>query len=146
MKKKRRSRAITLIEIMIVMVIIGLIASVFIFNMKGSMDDGKAFKTEQGSRQIQEVLALQMNRGAERSDVISNPAQHLKESQLIQDPNSLLKDGWGNPYEIYINDNDDIFVRSSRFLDYIGKRKHLSDDELKNRYSWMFPEGNCDQA
>ena len=46
MKKKKKQYALTLIEIMIVIVLIGLIGSVIGANMKGSLDEGKAFKTK----------------------------------------------------------------------------------------------------
>ncbi len=53
----------TLLEIMIVIVLIGLIGSVIGFNMKGSLDEGRAFKTRQAQEQIQDILMLEVARG-----------------------------------------------------------------------------------
>ena len=42
----QKKRALTLLEIMIVIVLIGIIGSVIGVNMKGSLDAGKAFKSD----------------------------------------------------------------------------------------------------
>ncbi len=53
-----KKRAITLLEIMIVIFLIALIGGVVGFNMKGSMDKGKAFKTSQAISRVKEILYL----------------------------------------------------------------------------------------
>ena len=56
MKKKY---TMTLLEIMIVIFIIGIIGSVIGYNMRGSLDNGKAFKTKEGSRKLYEIIQLE---------------------------------------------------------------------------------------
>ena len=51
-----KKRSVTLLEMMIVITLIGLIASVIGYNMKGSLDRGKAFKTEESQKQIKDIL------------------------------------------------------------------------------------------
>ncbi len=46
--KQYKRRYITLIEIMIVMFLIALITGVLAYNYRGSLDEGKAFKTKTG--------------------------------------------------------------------------------------------------
>lgn len=93
----------TLLEIMIVIFLIGLIGSVIGYNVKGSLEEGKAFKTEQGAMQIQDILSLEASDGTPLEEIVARPAYYLKRSGLCKDYNKLLKDGWGKPYEITSN-------------------------------------------
>ena len=57
---RRKKRTLTLMEIMIVIVLIGLIGSVIGINMKGSLDKGRAFKTKEAIRQIDDIFSLEI--------------------------------------------------------------------------------------
>ena len=46
----RKKRAITLLEIMIVILLIGLIGGVVSYNLKGTLDKGKAFASKEGAK------------------------------------------------------------------------------------------------
>lgn len=98
MKKKKRS--LTLLEIMIVIVLIGLIGSVIGVNMKGSLDKGKAFKTRMAIEQIQDILMLEVAKGASIDEVLKDTETYLKNSGLVKNPKTFLNDGWGKPFEI----------------------------------------------
>src|SRR3990167_6260687 len=91
---RRRKRPLTLLEIMIVIVLIGLIGSVIGFNMKGSLDEGRAFKTRQAKEQIKDILMLEVARGAPIADVVQQKEQYLRNSGLVLKPKSFLRDGW----------------------------------------------------
>jgi len=54
----KRKRPITLIEVMIVIVLIGIIASVVGYNMRGGLDKGREFQTERGREKLENVLNL----------------------------------------------------------------------------------------
>jgi len=111
----------TLLEVMIVIAIIGIISSVVGFNMKGSMDKGKAFKTVQGARQIHEILSLELSRVGKIDDLQSEAKALLQDSGLVQNVDKLLKDGWGNQYEIRYVD-DDVQVVSKYYTNYAEKK------------------------
>lgn len=121
---KRKKRPLTLLEIMIVILLIGLIGSVIGYNMKGSLDEGKAFKTRQGAEQIRDILLLEIAKGTPRDTVIANPARYLKQSGLVKDVNKLMKDGWNNPYEILPKYSHDISVVSERLISYDRSKNH----------------------
>ena len=87
MKKKRY---ITLLEIMIVILLIGIITSVVGYNVKGSLDKGKVFKTEQAQNQIKELLLLEVAKGKKIENVVKYAKQHLKDSGIPKDVDSLL--------------------------------------------------------
>ena len=55
----RKKRAITLLEIMIVILLIGLIGGVVSYNLKGTLDKGKAFAAVLG-HELEGVLHLAM--------------------------------------------------------------------------------------
>lgn len=137
--KKKGKKGLTLIEIMIVMLILGLISGLFMYNMKGSLEEGKAFKTEQASQQIQEIFSMQIAMGVDPELVQKEPELVLKNAKMFKDPKSMLKDGWGVSYKIEVSEDDEVFVRSDKFLTYVQKQKNLSEDILKEKYSWMFP-------
>jgi prepilin-type N-terminal cleavage/methylation domain-containing protein len=137
--KKKGKKGLTLIEIMIVILILGLISGLFMYNMKGSLEEGKAFKTEQASQQIQEIFSMQIAMGVDPELVQKEPELVLKNAKMFKDPKSMLKDGWGVSYKIEVSEDDEVFVRSDKFLTYVQKQKNLSEDIMKEKYSWMFP-------
>lgn len=106
-------------EIMIVIFLIGLIGGVISYNMKGSMDEGRAFKSERGIEQVGDLLRLAIAKGASLKDVQERPEFYIKQAGIVKDAEKLLKDGWGQPYEIVQDDaRADIIVRSKKLLDY----------------------------
>ncbi len=126
MKIRKKKRALTLIEIMIVIVLIGLIGSVIGVNMKGSLEEGKAFKTRKGIDQITDILMLEVARGASIEDVTHNPETYLENSGLVKNPKTFLKDGWGAQYDIKAGRSGDIIVRSENLKKYDLKKNRKS--------------------
>lgn len=102
MKKKKR-RYITLIEIMIVIVLIGLISGALAFNMRGSLDKGKAFQTEQRQQRIEEILSIAEAEGISPSD-IEKTWQKIVQKSPLADGDNTTKDGWGNEFTIAFTD------------------------------------------
>ncbi len=124
MKTRRKKRTLTLLEIMIVIVLIGLIGSVLGYNMKGSLDEGRAFKTRQAREQIHDILMLEVARGASIEDVVKDRQIYLKNSGLVKNPNALLKDGWGQEFEVKVDgrSNGEIIVHSARLKSHEDKK------------------------
>ena len=58
MKRKKRFY-LTLIELMVVIVLIGMISSVIAYNVQGSITKGKEMKTQQAAERLKEVIALE---------------------------------------------------------------------------------------
>jgi type II secretory pathway pseudopilin PulG len=122
---KKRKRPLTLLEIMIVIFLIGLIGSVIGYNMKGSLDEGKAFKTEQAMSQIHEILLLEVAKGATVDEVVGAPEHFLKRSMITRDPDALMKDGWGQKIKVSAKGNDDFYVSSQALADYKAKKNKI---------------------
>ena len=122
--KQRKKRALTLLEIMIVIVLIGIIGSVIGFNMKGSLDEGKAFKSRQAKEQITDILMLEVARGMSIEDVIAKREQVLANSGLVKKPKEFLKDGWGVEFEVkpHGRSSDKIIVSSAKLKAYEAKK------------------------
>lgn len=123
MKKNRvRKRAITLIEIMIVILLIGLIGGVLAYNLKGSLDEGKLFKSEQGAQQVRNILLLEVAKGRVTMTEVVNQWQNvIKNSPLVGKPEDLMRDGWGTYFNVRLNDSgDDLIVESTKQLQ-LGK-------------------------
>lgn len=121
--KLKKKHPMTLLEIMIVIFIIGIIGSVIGYNMKGSLEEGKAFKSKEGARQIYEVLTLEMAKGLTMEDVTSKTEEILKSSGMIKSAEDLLKDGWGVKYDIKATQSgDDIRIISGPYMNYLTKK------------------------
>lgn len=126
-KKRQKKRYLTLIEIMIVIFLIGLIGGVLAFNLKGSLDTGKKFKTEQGINKIRDILMMEVAQGSSIEDVVHNWPQKVKESNMAGQPEALLRDGWGEPYIVSASiDGLDIVVTSKGLDKYKEKNRDKS--------------------
>lgn len=125
MKNKKRKQTLTLLEIMIVIVLIGLIGSVIGFNMKGSLDEGKAFKSRQAKEQIRDILMLEVAQGANIEDVVNSKESYLENSGLVKNPKAYLKDGWGEPFVVRVGgrSHDTIVVESAKLKAYELKKR-----------------------
>ena len=129
---KRKKRSITLMEIMIVILLIGVISSVVGYNMKGSLDKGKAFKSKQGAAKIKEILEFEViDKGLAFKDFVGTKTDpekyvdHLLASGLFKEKKDCL-DGWGNPYVVTIEkkaDGEELVVESLALQKYEASHK-----------------------
>ena len=117
---------------MIVVLLIGIIGSVLGYNMKGSLDEGKAFKSREGAKQIRDIVLMQVDNDEELQNIIESEDDSaiegaLRASGLIVDPKKLLVDGWGNKYHYEIVDEEDGFsdlkVTSEKLIAYEAKKE-----------------------
>lgn len=122
---RKRRRHLTLIEIMIVIVLIGLISGVIAYNMRGSLHEGKMFKTEQGGAQVYNILMLEAARGRSLTDLAAGWQDAVRRSQLAKDPNQLLVDAWGHQYDVQAT-NDDLFIESSTYTQHYNQKNGTS--------------------
>jgi type II secretory pathway pseudopilin PulG len=117
---KAKKRYITLIEIMIVMFLIALITGVIAYNYRGTLEEGKAFKTKAAIEKLETILSLEIaNHPDEKSTISTGWKSIIDRSPLVHDPKALEKDGWGDEYVVEINDETDaITVTSKRYNEY----------------------------
>lgn len=126
MKKKR---AFTLLEIMIVIFLIGLIGSIIGYNMKGSLEEGKAFKTKQSMRKLIDILEMEIAKGADVEQMQENVEPFLERSGLVKKAKVLTKDGWGKPFVITIHDDGTVSVFSAQYNGYKRKKNNIAKYE-----------------
>lgn len=121
---KIQRRFVTLIEMMIVMFLIALITGVIAYNYRGTLDEGKAFKTKTGIEKIETILNLEVSKNPQLANQIQNEWQNvIRASPLVHDPNALIKDGWGEDYQVGIDsETGAVQVYSRKFEEY--KRTH----------------------
>ncbi len=128
----RKKRAITLLEIMIVILLIGLIGGVVSYNLKGTLDKGKAFASDEGAKKLEDILNLEIQQGTMTSQEIAQDTSDNRavvrsvvlNSGLIsaKQVDKFLKDGWGEFYTIGI-DGTQVSVKSDKLKDYKQKQK-----------------------
>lgn len=121
-------RFVTLIEMMIVMFLIALITGVVAYNYRGSLDEGKAFKTKAGIDKLQTILNLAL--ADSPGDNFSGDGWKgiVKSSPLVQNPDTLIKDGWGQDYTVQIDPSTNaVIVSSQKYEEYKKSHKTMFD-------------------
>lgn len=118
----RKKHSITLLEIMIVIFLIGLIGSVIGYNMKGSLDEGRAFKSREGAKHLQDLFMLAMANGKTYEEIVSDPADALRSTGLVSDPIKMLEGGWKESFVVALDSEDGIKVSSDKLLAYDEKK------------------------
>ncbi len=101
-KNKKRRSHITLIEIMIVIVLIGLIGGALAFNMRGSLDQGKVFQTEQKLKRIEDILSIAEAQGTSLDEIASTWETIVADSPLA-DGAKTTTDGWKEKFTVLSN-------------------------------------------
>lgn len=118
MKLKRRY--ITLIEIMIAMFLIALIIGVVGYNYRGALDEGKAFKTKAAIDRLENILNLAISENPNLRDSITSDWQNIiRQSPLVSQPDALLKDGWGQTFNVTLDQNHNVQVTSPAYNNYV---------------------------
>lgn len=110
-----------MIEIMIVMFLMATFMGVLAYNYKGSLEQGKAYKTKAAMDKLTSILSLRQAEDPSL-DFTSNWKEVVRTSPLVHSADSLIVDGWGRPYEVSINDNGEVCVRSEMYEKYTGKK------------------------
>ena len=124
--KKRKKRALTLIEMIVVMLLIAMITGAVAYNYNESLNEGKAFKTKEGIARIETILALEMAENNKKLDeVIQDWQGAVKRSPLVGKNTELIKDGWGEEYIVSVKDDkEEISVKSHRLDEYQNRKKN----------------------
>jgi len=143
--KNRKKKAITLLEIMIVIFLIGLIGSVIGYNVKGSLEEGKAFRSEQGIAKIKDILEMEMANGASVDQIIENPGFYLKNSGLVADSNKLLKDGWNQPCVFSKTKSGNTFSVTSAAWKKHKDKKQAKLPKQENSHAVEEPQDDSDE-
>jgi len=119
---KRRKRALSLLEIMIVIFLITLITGAIGYNMKGTLDRGRAFRTEQAKVQLHDLLLICLEEGVKPDELAKDPATYLKKYNLAKNSEKLVQDGWGSQFAIQYNQNKNDFKITSASYDKYKKK------------------------
>ncbi len=121
MRLKRKRHPITLLEIMIVILLIGVIGGVLSYNLKGTLDRGKDFRSEEGRKRLKEILELQVETGGYERSKLTGKSDSPEVKKCVMDsgfisPDNLdafLKNGWNEPFEIEERNNE-LHISSKR--------------------------------
>lgn len=136
MDKMIKKRCITLIEIMIVMFLIAMITGVVAYNYRGSLEEGRAFKTQQGIDKVKTILLLSIADNPSTWDEMRDKWEgYVKSSPLASNPKALVVDGWGEKYKvdpITVEGQKDVQVRSERYEAYLKAHPSLFHDAAQD--------------
>jgi len=123
LKKRKLKKAFTLMELMVVIIILGLLASFVLPSLTGKSEDAKRKLTCVQMKSIDQALKMY------KIDNSTYPSTEeglktLVDKKYFED-NKIPKDSWGTPY-IYILDGDTIELMSLG----ANKKEGDSDDIL----------------
>jgi general secretion pathway protein G len=119
---KRKKRALTLLEIIIVIFLITLITGAIGYNMKGALDRGRSFRTQQAKEQLSHLLLICLEEGEDPMEVARNPAGYLKKYDLAKNPQKLVQDGWGESFQISVDRTRRNFRITSKSLNAYNEK------------------------
>lgn len=126
-----KRRYLSLIEIMIVIMLIGLIGGVLAYNLRGSLDEGKAFRTRQGGTQLYNALMMEVACGVPLPEVVKEWPKIAGRSLTARKPQELLKDGWGADYDVVAGaEGTDILISSKAYQAYLVKKTGKENHEV----------------
>lgn len=121
---------------MIVIFLITLITGTIGYSMRGTLDKGRAFRSEQAKEQLHDLLLICLADGFNPDEIIKSPAESLKKLGLAKDPEKLVLDGWKEPFVITLNRNKSDFTISSKSLDNYnqraGRKSNQTNDSEKD--------------
>ena len=130
---RRKKKALTLLEIIIVIFLITLITGAIGYSMKGSLDKGRVFKTQSAMQQLRDLFLMAVAEGEVGEEVAKNPKLALQKLGLAKDPDKLVVDGWGVAFEVTYNKKKNDFTIVSKSLEAYQEKKKIvikkEDDE-----------------
>lgn len=121
-KNLKRKSPLTLLEIMIVISLITLILGVVGYNMKGVLDKGKKFKTEQAIERLNNIFQISMAEGATPETIAQKPEDFIKKHGYTKNPDDFLKDAWGHNFR-FTALKEDVQVKSEGLEAYERKNR-----------------------
>lgn len=119
MKKKK---TLTLLEIIIVIFLITLITGSIGYSMKGTLDKGRVFRTEQGIEQLRDLFLMCLAEGESGEKILQDPAAIIRKYGLAKNPEKIIQDGWGEKFKIALTRNKNDFRITSEKLESYKKR------------------------
>lgn len=127
MKKKR---ALSLLEIIIVIFLITLITGAIGYSMKGTLDKGRVFRTEQAIEQLRDLFLMCLAEGESGDDIIRDPEGMIKKYGLAKNSKKIIEDGWGKKFDIGLTKGkNDFKISSENLKNYKSKTKISSAED-----------------
>lgn len=107
-KQKRQKRAVTLVELIVVIALITIITAALAYNYRGSLNEGKVFKTKQNIERVKNILEIKIGEGKSAEEVVGDWRNIVKSSPLGGDKH--IEDGFGKELQVTLDSNGAVQV------------------------------------
>lgn len=116
-----KRNGLTLIEIMLVIVLIGIVGGALAFNLKGALDRGKSFKTQETKKKIEAILSIEAV-DSDQDTILNEWNNIVSHSPMIKvkKMQGAIVDGWGNPFEVEYDSLEGQYMVTSSKIDADG--------------------------
>ncbi len=115
----KQKKALTLLEIIIVIFLITLITGSIGYSMKGTLDKGRVFRTEQAIEQLRDLFLMCLAEGESGERIVQDPAGMIRKYGLAKNPEKIIEDGWGDKFKIVLTRNkSDFRITSDKLNNY----------------------------
>lgn len=127
----QKKRAVTLIEVMIVILLIGLIGGALAYNMRGSLDEGRIFKSQQNKERIEQILLLEEAKGDLSAEQIAEKWEDIVVDSPLGGGKKTIVDGWNKPFDVSYNQEN--FIVESTGLEKALEKKSKATKMKKSK-------------
>ncbi|WP_108623703.1 type II secretion system protein [Candidatus Similichlamydia epinepheli] len=116
---------------MVVMSLIAIIGAAVAYNIRGSLEKGRYFRSVEGAKQVENLLYMHMaETGESFSSTLSKWKQIVSRSPLVRSSEQAIRDGWGSEYKVKrvvssLNGREALEVTSDGMMRY--EVLHFSD-------------------
>ncbi len=127
----KMKKAFSLLEVIIVIFLITLITGAIGYSMKGTLEKGKVFRTEQAIEQLRDLFLMCLAEGESAENIVRSPEEVLKKYGLAKNPKKIIEDGWGKRFDISLTrGNNDFKITSENLRNYQNKTKASVVEDL----------------
>lgn len=135
---KIKKKYVTLLEMLMVIAIIGLIATLVGNNVMASFQKGKIKQTKLAMEKVQDILEYYIVSEADLTpDLIKemqqSPEEFLAKTNMVKNPKKLVQDAWGKKFTVKVSEIGEVTVTSDNYTKYTAPQTKSDNNSVQNQ-------------